>query len=63
MGYIYIFSGVGDRSGLWSLFLDVKGSYPLVFIGRPGGTKILGILAGRRLSVSAVFLPWIFFEG
>ena len=38
-------------SGLRSLVLGVEVFFPLVFVGLPGGTKILGMLEIRNLGM------------
>ena len=40
-----LFYGIGGGSGLWRMFVVVDSFSPLVFLSRPGGTKILGMLA------------------
>ena len=43
----------GDKGGLglMGVFWGVEISYPLVFVGRPGGTKILEMLAISNLGM------------
>ena len=46
-----LFSGDRGESGLKSLVMGGEVSSPLVFFGRPGGTKILGILEISNLGM------------
>ena len=56
------FSGVRGGSKLWKIFVGVYISPPLVFVSRPGGTKILGMLAFSKLVMCALFTPRIILE-
>ena len=52
-----------EDSGLWRLFWGVEVLPPFIFLGRPGGTRSLGMLAGGRLGMLDLFPPWVFIEG
>ena len=58
----YLFHGVGEELVLWGLFVGVECSYCLVFVSRPGGTRILGTSEGGNLGMLYVFTSWIFLE-
>ena len=58
----FFFYGVGEELVLWGLFVGVESSYHLVFVSRPGGTRILGMSGGGILRMLYVFTSWVFIE-